>query len=174
MIHQINPYTGETVRTWDTGEYWIDHRSFIDLVLIDQLGGEESAKDFDLKRIAEIVLTSPDGDHLVVDPALTEAEYWEIIQEHALPTTPATVDLTSLDWGPVQTDIEGQIYQNAPHPEDEEYTISLIQYTEDHAAELATPDLSSADPADHPDLDRLFGPCWKDFLSGWAQAYPQA
>lgn len=94
MIHQINPYTGETVRTWGTGEYWIDHRSFIDLVLIDQLGGEESAKDFDLKRIAEIVLTSP-----------------------------ATVDLTSLDWGPVQTDIEGQIYQNAPHPEDQEYTI---------------------------------------------------
>lgn len=174
MIHQINPYTGETVRTWDTGEYWIDHRSFIELVLIDQLGGEESAKDFDLKRIAEIVLTSPDGDHLVIDPALSEAEYWEIIQEHALPTTPATIDLTTLEWGPVQTDIEGQIYQNAAHPEDEEYTISLIQYTEDHAAELATPDLSSADPADHPALTEMFGPHWEIFLSGWAQAYPQA
>ena len=173
MIHQINPYTGETVRTWDTGEYWIDHRSFIDLVLIDQLGGEESAKDFDLKRIAEIVLTSPDGDHLVVDPALTEAEYWQIIQDHADPA-PAAVDLAALEWSRPLGDIDGQIYQNAAHPEDEEYTISLIQYIEDGTAELATPDLSSADPADHPSLTRMFGPHWEIFLSGWAQAYHQA
>ena len=85
MIYQLDPQTGDIICTWKTGEYWIDHRQFIDLALIDQLGGTESAKDFDLEHIAEIVLTNPDGGHLVINPQLSEAEYWAIIQANAHP-----------------------------------------------------------------------------------------
>lgn len=40
MIHEIDATTGEITRTWDTGNYWIDHQAYIDLALIPYLGGE--------------------------------------------------------------------------------------------------------------------------------------
>ena len=69
MIHEIDATTGEITRTWDTGTYWINHQAYVDLDLIPYLGGEETACDFDLQGIAETVLRSPDGDHLVIAPA---------------------------------------------------------------------------------------------------------
>lgn len=85
MIHEIDATTGEITRTWDTGTYWIDHQAYIDLDLIPYLGGEETARDFDLQGIAETVLRSPDGDHLVIGPAYEdEAAYQAVIAAHDL------------------------------------------------------------------------------------------
>ena len=85
MIHEIDAITGEITRTWDTGSYWINHQAYIDLALIPYLGGEEAACDFDLQGIAETVLRSPDGDHLVIAPAYEdEAAYQAVIAAHDL------------------------------------------------------------------------------------------
>lgn len=81
MIHAT---TGEITRTWDTGTYWINHQAYIDLDLIPYLGGE---CDFDLQGIAETVLRSPDGDHLVIASAYEdEAAYQAVIAAHDLTT----------------------------------------------------------------------------------------
>lgn len=87
MIHEIDAETGEITRTWDAGNYWIDHQAYIDLALIPYLGGEETARDFDLQGIAETVLRSPDSDHLVIAPAYEdEAAYHAVIAAHDLTT----------------------------------------------------------------------------------------
>lgn len=65
MIHEIHATTGEITRTWDTGTYWINHQAYI----------------------AETVLRSPDGDHLVIASAYEdEAAYQAVIAAHDLTT----------------------------------------------------------------------------------------